>query len=146
MPNFFVSGACDGTAKLWDLGSGKCVQTFVGHDSDINAIQFFPNGNAFVTGSDDSTSRLFDLRADSEIQSYTLEGSTVGVTSVAFSHSGRFLFSGYDDFTCQAWDVVKGDRLYQLEGHDNRVSCLGVNFDGTALCTGSWDSVLKIWA
>jgi WD40 repeat protein len=32
-----------------------------------------------------------------------------------------------------------------LAGHDNRVSCLGVTDDGTAVATGSWDSFLKIW-
>ena len=28
----------------------------------------------------------------------------------------------------------------------DRVSCLGVCVDGYALCTGSWDSYLKLWA
>lgn len=36
--NVFVSGACDATAKLWDIRSGKAVQTFTGHESDINAV------------------------------------------------------------------------------------------------------------
>lgn len=34
----FVSGACDASAKLWDVREGSCKQTFVGHESDINAI------------------------------------------------------------------------------------------------------------
>lgn len=142
----FVSGACDGTAKLWDIGSGKVAQSFAGHESDINAVCFFPNGQAFATGSDDSTSRLFDIRASRELQVYTQDTINCGITSVAFSISGRYLFCGYDDYSCQGWDTVKGARAYSLDGHDNRVSCLGVNFDGTALCTGSWDSLLKIWA
>jgi len=36
--NVFVSGACDATAKLWDIRSGKAIQTFTGHESDINAV------------------------------------------------------------------------------------------------------------
>ena len=36
--------------------------------------------------------------------------------------------------------------LESIAGHDNRVSCLGVASDGMALCTGSWDSFLKVWA
>ena len=32
-----------------------------------------------------------------------------------------------------------------LAGHDNRVSCLGVTEDGMAVCTGSWDSFLRVW-
>lgn len=35
---FFISGACDFTAKLWDIREGMCRQTFGGHESDINAI------------------------------------------------------------------------------------------------------------
>lgn len=41
--NHFISGACDATAKLWDIRAGKCVQTFSGHESDINAVQYVPS-------------------------------------------------------------------------------------------------------
>lgn len=34
----FVSGACDASAKLWDIREGQCKQTFPGHESDINAV------------------------------------------------------------------------------------------------------------
>jgi len=144
--NQFVSGACDAFAKLWDIRQQKCVQTFAAHDSDINAIQFFPNGNAFGTGSDDASCRLFDIRADRELQSYTIGEPICGITSVAFSVSGRLLFAGYDDFECKVWDVLRGERVGTLQGHDNRVSCLGVSNDAMSLCTGSWDSMLRIWA
>lgn len=144
--NIFISGACDATAKLWDLRTGKCTQTFTGHETDINAVQFFPNGMAFGTGSDDASCRLFDIRADRDLMTYTHDNILCGITSVAFSISGRFLFAGYDDFNCNVWDTLKGERVFTLQGHDNRVSCLGVSSDGMALCTGSWDSLLRIWA
>ena len=31
-------GACDASAKLWDIRDGMCRQTFPGHESDINAV------------------------------------------------------------------------------------------------------------
>eukprot|EP01130_Rhizamoeba_saxonica_P003945 TRINITY_DN1632_c0_g1_i1.p1 TRINITY_DN1632_c0_g1~~TRINITY_DN1632_c0_g1_i1.p1 ORF type:complete len:362 (-),score=71.68 TRINITY_DN1632_c0_g1_i1:67-1119(-) len=141
----FISGACDGTAKLWDLREERCVQTFQGHDVDINAVQFLPNGYGFGTGSDDGTCRLFDIRADRELMVYALDTMLSGITSVAFSISGRYYFAGYDDYSCQVWDTLKGTKVFTLEGHENRVSCIGVNDSGEALCTGSWDSQLKIW-
>jgi len=144
--NTFVSGACDATAKLWDIRTGKATQTFVGHESDINAVQFFPNGDAFATGSDDASCRLFDIRADRELNTFAHDTILCGITSVAFSASGRLLFGGYDDYTCNIWDTLKGERVGVLIGHENRVSCLGVSADGMALCTGSWDSTLRIWA
>ena len=29
---------------MWDIREGKCVQTFQGHESDINSVMFFPDG------------------------------------------------------------------------------------------------------
>ena len=108
--------------------------------------RFFPNGDAFGTGSDDASCRLFDLRADRELNQYTHDNILSGITSVAFSSSGRLLFAGYDDYNCNVWDTLKGERSAVLAGHVNRVSCLGVSSDGMALCTGSWDALLKVWA
>jgi len=144
---YFVSGSCDATAKLWDHRAGKnCQKTFSGHESDINSVQIFPDGNAFGTGSDDSSCRLFDVRAYQQLNKYSDDKILCGITSVAFSTTGRVLFAGYDDYNCYVWDTQKGVLVDQLIGHDNRVSCLGVTSDGRALCTGSWDTLLKIWA
>jgi hypothetical protein len=44
----------------------------------------------------------------------------------------------------QVWDVLRGERVGTLQGHDNRVSCLGVSNDALSLCTGSWDSMVSI--
>ncbi|XP_028819598.1 guanine nucleotide-binding protein G(I)/G(S)/G(T) subunit beta-3b [Denticeps clupeoides] len=143
--NTFISGACDSLAKLWDVRDGTCKQTFQGHTSDVNAISFFHNGNTVITGSDDCTCKMFDLRADQEVISYQDAQLNAGVTSLALSVSGRLMFAGYDDFNCNIWDTLKGEKVGVLSGHDNRVSCTGVPPDGMCVCTGSWDSFLKIW-
>ena len=57
---------------------------------------------------------------------------------------GRLLFAGYNDYTINVWDVLKGTRVAILFGHENRVSCLRVSPDGTAFCSASWDHTLKV--
>ena len=62
--------------------------------------------------------------------------------------SARFVASWKVEFadmliTKQVWDVLRGDRVGTLQGHDNRVSCLGVSNDAMSLCTGSWDSMVR---
>lgn len=146
--NLFVSGSCDSTAKLWDIRTGQCSMTFEGHVSDINAVDFMSSGTCFGTGSDDSTCRLFDLRSYHQLAQFENGGIMCGITSVSFSASGRLLFAGYDDFNAHAWDILgKHDKsAYHIQKHQNRVSCLGVNSNGHALCTGSWDTQLLVWA
>ena len=73
-------------------------------------MQFFPNGYAFATGSDDATCRLFDIRADQELSMYSHDNIICGITSVAFSKSGRLLLAGYDDFNCNVWDSMRAER------------------------------------
>lgn len=70
----------------------------------------FPNNQAFGTGSDDATCRLFDIRSDQELMVYSNDNIACGITSVAFSKSGRLFFAGYDDYNCNIWDSLKGDR------------------------------------
>ncbi|MBN3277450.1 GNB5 protein, partial [Polyodon spathula] len=142
--NTFVSGGCDKKAMVWDLRSGQCIQSFETHDSDINSVRYYPSGDAFASASDDATCRLYDLRADREVAIYSKESIIFGASSVDFSLSGRLLFTGYNDYTINVWDVLKGTRVSILFGHENRVSTLRVSPDGTAFCSGSWDHTLRV--
>ncbi|EDN06005.1 guanine nucleotide-binding protein beta subunit [Histoplasma mississippiense (nom. inval.)] len=109
---------------------------------DVMSISINPtNNNVFVSGACDSFAKLWDIRAGK-----SSDQVLCGITSVAFSVSGRLLFAGYDDYECKVWDVLRGEKVGSLSGHENRVSCLGVSNDGISLCTGSWDSLLKVWA
>jgi guanine nucleotide-binding protein G(I)/G(S)/G(T) subunit beta-1 len=72
-----------------------------------------------------------------------------GISSVAFSKSGRLLFGGYEDHSVRAWDILadpagSSSCAAHLVGHENRVSSLAINPQGDALLTGSWDTVLRV--
>ncbi|KAI6701210.1 hypothetical protein NL676_015534 [Syzygium grande] len=150
----FISGSCDSTARLWDTRvASRAVRTYHGHEGDVNAVKFFPDGNRFGTGSDDGTCRLFDIRTGHELQVYYQQhgvNEIPHVTSIAFSISGRLLIAGYSNGDCYVWDTLLAQAVLNLgslqNSHESRITCLGVSADGSALCTGSWDTNLKIWA
>lgn len=146
--NIFVSGSCDAHAMVYDIRTKHAVMSYEGHESDINSVAFLPDGYAFGTGSDDSSCRIFDMRANQQLNQFTDEKVVCGITSVALSSSGKILFAGYEDYQVFAWDSVSegSDPLTTLSHHENRVSCLGVQEKGQALCTGSWDTLLRVWA
>ena len=41
---------------------------------------------------------------------YSHDNIICGITSVAFSKSGRLLLAGYDDFNCNVWDSLRAER------------------------------------
>lgn len=112
----FASGSCDATACLWDTRvASRAVQTFHGHERDVNTVKFFPDGNSFGTGSEDGTCRLFDIRTGHQLQVYHQQNNDTNVphvTSIAFSISGRLLFAGYSNGDCFVWDTLLATVLY----------------------------------
>lgn len=36
--NIIVTGSVDRSIKIWDLRDLKCVQTFYGHEADVNSV------------------------------------------------------------------------------------------------------------
>ena len=114
-------------------------------------------GNCFATCSQDNTAALFDIRASNELARFghyslnveATEEPAEGLTCLSFSGSGRLIFCGNADGNVVGFDTLSDNKnpTFTLAGaHERLVSCLGVNPNGDALCTGSWDSQLKVWA
>eukprot|EP00484_Ammonia_sp_Unknown_P029687 CAMPEP_0197046064 /NCGR_PEP_ID=MMETSP1384-20130603/21820_1 /TAXON_ID=29189 /ORGANISM="Ammonia sp." /LENGTH=411 /DNA_ID=CAMNT_0042477775 /DNA_START=14 /DNA_END=1249 /DNA_ORIENTATION=+ len=145
----FLSASIDMTTKLWDYrlkSHQSCINTFTGHASDVNAVQWFPDYKAFGTASDDGCCRLYDLAANQTLNVYgdKLKESN-GVTSVDFSKSGYYLVAGYDDEpTCLSWNTVTA-KVEKMMTHPNKVSALQFQPNGKSLCTGCWDNCLRVW-
>lgn len=145
--NTIVSGACDSKAIIWDARVAKAVSVFQAHESDVNSVEFLGSGYAFGTGSDDASCKIFDMRCLArEVQCFKNEHLLSGVTSIAFSKSGRLLFAGYDNCSTYAWDMLSDgvEHAFAMSKHADRVSCIGVNSTGQALGTGSWDTNLMV--
>jgi WD40 repeat protein len=56
-----VSGAEDGTVRVWDLDGGELLATFTGHEHIVRAVAVTPDGDRIVSGSNDGTVRVWEL-------------------------------------------------------------------------------------
>ncbi len=58
---------------------------------------------------------------------YSHDNIICGITSVAFSKSGRLLLGGYDDFNCNVWDTLKQDRAGRFTVYDYMGTICSIN-------------------
>jgi len=50
--DLLVSGSSDKTIKIWDLKSGKCVDSISGHEGTLWSLAFCNNGKHLVSSSE----------------------------------------------------------------------------------------------
>lgn len=55
-----ISASNDGTARIWDAVSGRCLHVLEGHSGHVNAVCVSECGSKAVTCSDDGTARVWD--------------------------------------------------------------------------------------
>ena len=138
-----ASGGGDSAIRLWDVRTGRELQTLTGHGSDVNSVSFSPDGQTLASGSHDSTIRLWDVRTGRELQ--TLTGHTGWFITVSFSPDGRTLASGGGaDLTVRLWDVVTGQHQV-LTGHTDWVNSVSFSPDGLTLASSGNDGSIYLW-
>jgi len=142
--NVFATGSVDRTARIWDLRAPGCIQTFWGHEADVNSICYHPSSMMFLTCSEDKTVRLWDVRSDQEICQYRPPTTNSSFTSVGVSLSGRIVLGASDDSMVHMWDIA-GNHTGSLAGHENRITQIAVAPAGFAIATSSWDFHVRVW-
>jgi WD40 repeat protein len=56
-----ATGADDGSAAIWNLRSGRLVETFEGHTASLRGAVFSPDGRALYTASSDGSVIAWDV-------------------------------------------------------------------------------------
>ena len=77
-----ASGSGAGTVRLWDVNTGRLLQTLEGQVRG-NSVSVSPDGQTLASGSSDGTVRLSNVNRGDLLR--TLEGHTGPVESVSFS-------------------------------------------------------------
>lgn len=106
---YIVSGALNGSLKIFDLNEGKLARTLLGHQVNTCSIHYHPFGEFIVSGSLDTTMKVWDVRNKSCIQTYT--GHEKEITCVRFSPDGRWVASAGKDGQLFMWDLIAGKLL-----------------------------------
>ncbi len=146
---YIASGSWDHTIRIWELSSGKCIQTLAGHKDKIWSVSFSPGGKYLASGSLDKTVKIWDINSGNCVSTLTVNDE---VASVCFSPDGRYLVSGSDRGYIDLWyfgEEGRGimGRFVKTFNNEHSEPVLSLSFspDGKLLASGSMDKTIKIW-
>jgi WD40 repeat protein/serine/threonine protein kinase len=138
-----VSGSKDRSVKVWELPSGRCLDTLRGHDGSVWAVCLSPDGGQALSGSQDQTIKLWDLARGRCVR--TFHGHRGAVWSVCLTADGRYAWSASWDGTLKLWEVPGGRCLRTLTGHEVEVNRVALSPDERLVLSASWDGTLGVW-
>ncbi len=67
-----VSASGDGTLKVWELQTGRELQTFSGHAGGVTAVVVMPDGQRAISASNDGTLKVWELDSGRELQTLSV--------------------------------------------------------------------------
>jgi WD40 repeat protein len=138
-----VSACEDGTLKVWDLESGRQLQTSKATVTGSGLLRSRLDGRRVLSASFDGTLKVWDLENGHELR--TLEGHGGEVTAVTVTPDGQRVLSASADGTIKVWDLESGRELRTLEGHGESVRAVAVTPNGRRAVSASADRTLKVW-
>jgi WD40 repeat protein len=138
-----ISASRDALLKVWDIDSGRCLQTLRGHTHFVYSVSAFDQGRRAISASADKTLKIWDLEEGRELA--TLEGHAQKVYSVAATQDGRLAVSGSRDRTLRIWNLEKGELAHTLSDHNGRVWSVAISLDGHRAASAAGDGTVKIW-
>jgi WD40 repeat protein len=138
-----LTGSYDGTARLWDLRTGRQLRVLAGHSEHVVCVAWSPDGARVATGSWDETARIWNPTTGDCLA--VLSGHESWVSSVTWSPDGDHLATGSRDNTARVWDAASGRSIRQFAGHTDWVRSAEWRPDGRCLLTGSYDDTAALW-
>jgi WD40 repeat protein/CheY-like chemotaxis protein len=145
-----VSGSWDQTVKLWDVSSGRELETIARGNKGVQTVAYSHNGRWIAAENASNAVTLWDTQNGREAR--TLGAglhpsllSTGWVYSIAFSPDSRWLASGVDGKTVRLWDVSTGRTVRDLSAGRRGVIYISFSPDGRWLASGGDDNTVEIW-
>ena len=137
-----IASNSDGTARIWDVASGRPLVTLAGHTGVVGSVRFDPKGSRAITASDDGTARLWDVASGKLLA--TLSGHTDAVGDAHFSPDGKRIITMSRDGTVRLWDAASYRFLRILARRPEEVGFALFSPDSTRAVTVSRGGSVRI--
>jgi WD40 repeat protein/tRNA A-37 threonylcarbamoyl transferase component Bud32 len=140
----------DGTISLFEVETGKRLQTLRGPPKVVFSVAFHPDGKHLASASADGWVRVWNLTSGQVTHSLAGNArgggeSWFGGGGLAFSPDGRLLAAAGRDTGLVVWGVDDGQVIFSRRLPEGSVSAVAFSADSLLLASGSGGGVLRIW-
>lgn len=129
--------------QVWDAFTGVHVVEYNGHISQVEAVDWSPDGQALVSCGDDQTLQVWD--AATGTTRLRMSGHLATVWAVRWSPDGSYLASGSGDTRVGIWDARQGSNLFFYRGHSDTAYAVGFSADSQRVASASYDMTVQVW-
>lgn len=130
------------TLRLLDH-AGEVRATLYGHEDDVTAVAFSPDGRTLVSGGKDHTLRVWDVEAALLATPTPRHIGWVG--HALLSPDGRQCVTHASDGTARLWDLATGEALRAFTHEDALLAEVCFTPDGARLVVTSSSGHLWVW-
>jgi WD40 repeat protein len=132
----------DWIVRLWEVRTGKYINSLIGHSGAVNAVAFSPDGK--ILASAGTRLQLWDAETGALLNA---DHEDLGsIDHLAFSPDGKILASsdGWSR-TGHLWDVETSTIQKRLKGHTGKIRDIAFSPDSRTLVTASSDKTMRLW-
>ncbi len=120
--------------SLWDLTIDAIrTQGAPGHQGEVYAMEFFPDGRSLATGGNDKAIKIWDV-ATLEAR-LNLVGHTGAVLALAIAPQGGTIASAAYDSTLKLWRDGLPQAILTIDDHNGLIERIRFSPDGSTLAT-----------
>jgi WD40 repeat protein len=139
-----VSGSFDGTARVWDVESGKTFLAIETGLIEVWAVIYSPDTTMIATGGyGEEYLKIWDAKTGKLVAN--LKGHTHYVNCLAWTADGKMLISGSSDDTIRTWNTTTWQQIAVVMGHTDGVWGIAISPNGRILASASLDETARLW-
>jgi WD40 repeat protein len=145
-PGDRIATADGSVIKIWDVNTGNQIgDDLTGHEGDVVALEFSPDGHQLASGGLDNTARLWNARAATPI-GVPMTANSTEVVALAFPPDASYLAAGASDGSVRFYDTTTQAPLgLPLQTLDGFPQSLKIDPDGRRLVVGGSDRTVRIY-
>ena len=138
-----VSCSSDRTIKIWNINTGKCDNTLLGHKLWIGCLLFLPN-SILISGSGDCTLKFWNLKISNEaIRTIPLLDACTEI--IILNSFEKIACSSGNEILILNWNQTNSNPEKILHGHSQWIKELVAIEGEKKIMSVGYDKSLKIW-